>query len=281
MYQRLFVSVNPFHVEHVRESSILGAEDRRPSHFHIRMRKSKNPPSKTCRIHLSNPKPGHSTGGSGRSARRSGRAGSGKIGCKQNYSPRKQKSTVPSKASKKRRFNVSPEARTSEIPCKATAEQNQRLTTGLSAVYPRDEESALFLAAEQWNDAFLFCKPFSCKACAGIFGAEDMRIQPILQLSMFGPMIEEIPIFGLRLRIMGRASDGKERAELFFRRTNNFSFSTFSARRTKTSPIYRLLVRKHDRSTPILFFIFRGPGESFHQLYPEVLGLQNDLLPCT
>ena len=46
--------------------------------------------------------------GSGRSARRSGRAGSGKIGCQQNYSPRKQRSTVPSKASKKRRFNVSP-----------------------------------------------------------------------------------------------------------------------------------------------------------------------------
>ena len=83
------------------------------------------------RNQLSNPKPGHTTGGSGRSARRSGRAGSGKIGCQQNYSPRKQKSTVPSKASKKRRFNVSPEARTSEILCKPTEEQNQRLTRGL------------------------------------------------------------------------------------------------------------------------------------------------------
>ena len=49
---------------------------------------------------LSNPKPGHTTGGSGRGARRSGRAGSGRIGCQQNYSPRKQRSTVPSKASK-------------------------------------------------------------------------------------------------------------------------------------------------------------------------------------
>ena len=58
-------------------------------------------------------------------------------------------------ASKKRRFNVSPEARTSEILCKPTEEQNQRLTTGLSAVYHRDEKRALFLAAEQWNDAFL------------------------------------------------------------------------------------------------------------------------------
>ena len=107
------------------------------------------------RVYLSNPKPGHTTGGSGRSAWRSGRAGSGKIGCQQNYSPKKQKSTVPSKASKKRRFNVSPEAPTSEILCKPTEEQNQRLTTGLSAVYYRDEKRAFFLAAEQWNDAFL------------------------------------------------------------------------------------------------------------------------------
>ena len=50
---------------------------------------------------LSNSKPGHTTGRSGPSARRSGRAGLGKIGCQQNYSPRKQ-STVPSKASNKK-----------------------------------------------------------------------------------------------------------------------------------------------------------------------------------
>ena len=74
--------------------------------------------------HLSNPKPGHTTGGSGRSARQGGRERSGKIKCQQNYSPKKQNSTVPSKASKKRRFNVSPEARTSEILCKPTEEQN-------------------------------------------------------------------------------------------------------------------------------------------------------------
>ena len=52
----------------------------------------------------------------GRTARRSGRERSGKIGCQQNYLPRKQKFIVPSRASKKRRFNNSPEARTSEIP---------------------------------------------------------------------------------------------------------------------------------------------------------------------
>ena len=43
---------------------------------------------------LLNPKPGHTTGGSGRSARRSGRAVSGKIGCQQNYSPRGKKFTI-------------------------------------------------------------------------------------------------------------------------------------------------------------------------------------------
>ena len=79
---------------------------------------------------LSNPKPGHTTGGLGRGARRSGRAGSGKIECQQNYSPKKQRSTVPPKASKKRRFNFPPEARTSEILFKPTEEQNQRLTRG-------------------------------------------------------------------------------------------------------------------------------------------------------
>ena len=85
----------------------------------------------------------------------SGRAGSGKIGCQQNYSPTKQKSTVPSKASKKPRFIVSPEARTSKILCKPTEDPNQRLTSDLPAVYQLDEKRALFLAAEQWNEAFL------------------------------------------------------------------------------------------------------------------------------
>ena len=79
-------------------------------------------------MHLSNPKPGHTTGGSSRRARQSGQAGSGKIACQQKYSPRKQKSTVPTKAWKKRRFNVSPEARTSEFLFKPTEEPNERLT---------------------------------------------------------------------------------------------------------------------------------------------------------
>ena len=46
-------------------------------------------------------------------------------------------SLVPSKASKKRRLNVFPEARTNEIPFKPNVGTNQRLTIGSSAVYPR------------------------------------------------------------------------------------------------------------------------------------------------
>ena len=84
----------------------------------------------TFETNLSNPKPGHTTGGSGRGARRNGRAGSGRIACQQNSSPRKHKSRVPSKESQKRRLSVSPEARTGEILCKPMEEQNPRLTRG-------------------------------------------------------------------------------------------------------------------------------------------------------
>ena len=86
-------------------------------------------------MHLSNPKPGHTTGGSGRGgARRGGGAGPGRTRRRQNGSPRRQLSLVPSKASKTRVLNISPEARTSEILCKAVEEPNPRLTSGLSAV---------------------------------------------------------------------------------------------------------------------------------------------------
>ena len=34
-------------------------------------------------------------------------------------------------------------------------EQNPRLTTGSSPVYNQDEKRSLFMAADQWNDAFL------------------------------------------------------------------------------------------------------------------------------
>ena len=148
-------------------------------------------PMSRTNIDLSNPKPGHTTGGSGRGARRSGRAGSGKIGCQQNYSPRKQKSTVPSKASKKRRFNVSPEARTSEILCKPTEEQNDRLTSGLSPVYHRfisGTRSALCSwLLTSGPTPFCLCKPFSCKACPGII--EHALHEKGLPKNSAGPLV--------------------------------------------------------------------------------------------
>ena len=85
-------------------------------------------PFSTCRFELpsaagdfSSPKPGHTTSGSGRGARRIGGAGPGRTGRRQNSSPRRQESLVPPKASKTGLLNVSPEARTSEILCKPNA----------------------------------------------------------------------------------------------------------------------------------------------------------------
>ena len=57
-------------------------------------------------------------------------AGWRRTGRRQNGSPRRQPSLVPSKASKTRVLNVSPEARTCEILCKPREEQSDRLTTG-------------------------------------------------------------------------------------------------------------------------------------------------------
>ena len=86
-------------------------------------------------------KPGHTTGGPGRGAQPGGGAGSGRTGYQQNCLPRRQGSPVPSKASKTRRLNVSPKARTIEIRCKPNAGTKPavepRPISGSSAVYPR------------------------------------------------------------------------------------------------------------------------------------------------
>ena len=116
----------------------------------------------TCRVQNPDiPRAGRvgAHGGSGRGARRGGGAESGRTGCQQNISPRRRPSLVPSKASNSRRLNGFPEARTSEIKCKPNAGTKSpidpRLTRGLSPVYHRDEKRSLFLAADQWTDAFL------------------------------------------------------------------------------------------------------------------------------
>ena len=91
---------------------------------------------------LSSRKSGHTTGGSGWGAWRGGGAGSGRTGCQQNFSPRRQASLIPPKASNTRRLNDSREARTCDILCKPMGEQiavGTQFITVLFAVYQRDE----------------------------------------------------------------------------------------------------------------------------------------------
>ena len=85
--------------------------------------------------------PEDTTERSGRGARRSGLTGSRKVGRQQNYSPGKQRSIVPSEASKTRRINVSRNSK-SEIQCRPTEEPNQVLTSGSSMVYERFSKAA-------------------------------------------------------------------------------------------------------------------------------------------
>ena len=134
-------------------------------------------------VNLSNPKPGHTTGGSGRGARRGGGAGPGRTGRRQNSSPRRQASLVPSKASKTRLLNVSPEARTSEILCKPNGGTKSAVD---NAVYPRfitGTRSAL----RSWLPTsgptpFCLCKPFSSQGCPGkFFSGQNVHSQYILR----------------------------------------------------------------------------------------------------
>ena len=114
---------------------------------------------------LSNPKPRHTTGslgriqpvesktrtchwrvGSKRPAERPG--GFGQDWVQTELFAQETKVNCSPLAIGKCRFNIFLKARTSEMLGIQTEEQNQQLTTGLSAVYYRDEKRALFLAAE-------------------------------------------------------------------------------------------------------------------------------------
>ena len=118
---------------------------------------------------LSSPKPEHINDGSRRGARQRNWAGSSRTVCLQNCPPRGQFFFVPSKASKTRRLNVSPEARTSEILYKPIKEHKPQFTTGSSPVYQRfitGTKSALsFSLLTSGTKPFGSCKSYSCKAC--------------------------------------------------------------------------------------------------------------------
>ena len=82
-----------------------------------------------------------------------GGAGPGRTGRRRIGSSWKQPSLVLPRASSTYVLNASPGARTSEILCKPVEEPNPLLTSGLSAVYPRDDGRSSFLAADQWTGA--------------------------------------------------------------------------------------------------------------------------------
>ena len=126
------------------------------------------------KINFSSPKPGHTTGESERRARRGDEAGSVWTGRPQNSTPRKQAFLAPSKDSTTYCLNVSPEARTSEILYNRRREQNQRLTSGSSVVYHRDEKRSFFLAADQWTVSFFIFVFFMLGIFENILNFPDM-----------------------------------------------------------------------------------------------------------
>ena len=92
-------------------------------------------------------------------------------------SPRKRPTLLLSRASKTTVLNVSSETRTTETVWKPMEGHNERLTTGLSAVYPWDQGRSSFLAADQCTDAYLslqilpdmLCmKRVNCSLCSPI-----------------------------------------------------------------------------------------------------------------
>ena len=114
-------------------------------------------------VHLSNPKPGHTTGGSGRGETRhgwAGRGGAGRGGSgrRQVCSPSRQLSHLPSWESKTTVLDDFSETRTNEILCKPIEEQNPRLTTGLCAISPWDD---------QWTDAYVSLSTLCMQGMSG------------------------------------------------------------------------------------------------------------------
>ena len=113
---------------------------------------------------LSNPKPGHTTGGSGRGgARRGSRAGRSRAGrdADESVRPGNNCPPVPSKTSSKPVLNFSSEARIKEILCKPMGDQHPRSTRGAAN------------ALRSWllgNGPSPTCplKPFPCKVCPGM-----------------------------------------------------------------------------------------------------------------
>ena len=119
------------------------------------------------RKNLSNPKPGHTTGGSGRAAHSgaAGHGGPGRMG-RRRVSPRRpQPSLVSSRALKTTVLNRRHEQRNPYV------NRRRNKTRRWPAVYPRlisGTGSALCFWLLTSGPTPCLCKPFSCKACPGI-----------------------------------------------------------------------------------------------------------------
>ena len=103
--------------------------------------------------YLSNPKPGHTTGGSGRGARRGARAGPSRIECQPNRTVRPG-NTSPLYSPKHRR-NVASTSPQKHEQAKSYVNRRRNEIGGLSAVYQRDRGRSFPLAADWWTDASL------------------------------------------------------------------------------------------------------------------------------
>ena len=122
---------------------------------------------------LSGPKPGHTTGESGRHG--AGRtAGQGDAGLNRVPTFRwPWKPTTPLARQRNvdncfERFFANTHTRTKENLFEPLKEQNVRLTCCLTPVYNRDCKRSPLLAVDHCTDAYCLCKTFSCKACPGI-----------------------------------------------------------------------------------------------------------------
>ena len=135
-------------------------------------------------MHLSSPKPEHTTGGSRRGARRGGEAGSGRTVRQQKCSPRKNSFLALFKASKKCRLNVSPEAQTSEILCKPVESKTRTYHRRFESERPTERSS------EVGQD----CVPkelsaHETKVHRSLQGIEEMSLQRLSQsTNMRNPM---------------------------------------------------------------------------------------------
>ena len=179
--------------------------------------------------------------------------GSGRTGCQQNCSPRRQGPPVPPKASNSRRLDVSPEARTSEILCKPNAGTKSPVDDRfIRCLSPRRE--ALFLSGCWPVDRRLFVS-------VNLFHARHVREEARTSEIPCKPNAGTKPAVDNRL-IRGLSAG---RRPLFVPGCGPVSRRPF----VSVNPFHARHVREQSSRTPLLPFVFRpifdplfGAGDS-------------------